>query len=330
MVALHRVLDSRRHPAPVDELMAELECSRSTLFRTIGMLRDHLGAPIVNAPGQGWSYDRGADRFELPGLWFRRDELEALLVMDELLSRVQPGLLEDLIAPVRSRFRAILDQGSRAGARFPAHRFRILRAHGRDVEARVFETAATAVVERRRLAFTYEARSTAETARRTTAPQRLVYYRDQWYLDCWDEDRQSLRTFALDRMTSTEVLDQPARDVSTEELSETFGAGYGLFSGPVRGRARLRFVAERARWVADERWHGQQETQRLPDGRLELTVPYSEVDELLGEILRYGPDVEVAEPPELVELVRERLELAAGQYEGTAILGMSGSETERR
>ena len=315
MVVLHRVLESRRHPASVDELMAELECSRSTLFRTIGMLRDHLGAPIVNAPGQGWSYDRGADRFELPGLWFRRDELEALLVMDELLSRVQPGLLEDLIAPVRSRFRAILDQGSRAGARFPAHRFRILRAHGRDVEARVFETAATAVVERRRLAFTYEARSTAETARRTTAPQRLVYYRDQWYLDCWDEDRQSLRTFALDRMTSTEVLDQPARDVSTEELSETFGAGYGLFSGPVRGHARLRFQSERARWVADERWHGQQETKRLPDGRLELTVPYSEVDELLGEILRYGPDVEVAEPPELVELVRERLELAAGQYD---------------
>ena len=314
MVALHRVLDSRRHPASADELMAELECSRSTLFRTIGMLRDHLGAPIVNAPGQGWSYDRDAGRFELPGLWFRPDELEALLVMDELLSRVQPGLLKDLIAPLRSRFQAILDQGSRGGARFPAHRFRILRAHGRDVEARVFETAATAVVERRQLAFTYEARSTGDTARRAASPQRLVYYRDQWYLDCWDEDRQSLRTFALDRVTSTEVLDKPARDVSTEELSETFGPGYGLFSGPVRGRARLRFVAERARWVADERWHGQQETQRLPDGRHELTVPYSEVDELLGEILRYGPDVEVVEPPELVELVRERLERAVGQY----------------
>ena len=314
MVALHRVLDSRRHPASADELMAELECSRSTLFRTIGMLRDHLGAPIVNAPGQGWSYDRDAGRFELPGLWFRPDELEALLVMDELLSRVQPGLLKDLIAPLRSRFQAILDQGSRGRARFPAHRFRILRAHGRDVEARVFETAATAVVERRQLAFTYEARSTGDTARRAASPQRLVYYRDQWYLDCWDEDRQSLRTFALDRVTSTEVLDKPARDVSTEELSETFGPGYGLFSGPVRGRARLRFVAERARWVADERWHGQQETLRLPDGRFELTVPYSEVDELLGEILRYGPDVEVVEPPELVELVWERLERAAGQY----------------
>ena len=103
--------------------------------------------------------------------------------------------------------------------------------------------------------------------------------------------------------------------MSAEELNEIFRAGYGLFSGPVRGQARLRFQPERARWVADERWHGQQETQRLPDGRLELTVPYSEVDELLGEILRYGPDVEVLEPPELVDLVRERLERAVTRYD---------------
>ena len=316
MVALHRALDSRRHPVSIHHLMAELECSRSTLFRTIGMVRDHLGAPIVNAPGRGYFYDRDAGRFELPGLWFRKDELEALLAMDELLSRVQPGLLEDLIAPLRGRFRAILDHGRPGGGRFPAHRFRILRAHGREVTAREFETAASAVVERRQLAFTYEARSTGETVRRTTSPQRLVYYRDQWYLDCWDEDRRGLRTFALDRMSFAEILPTAARDVPAEDLIEVFGAGYGLFSGPVRGQARLRFLPERARWVGDERWHGKQTSCLLPDGRLELTVPYSEVDELLGEILRYGPDVEVVEPPELGEMVRERLERAVRQYGG--------------
>lgn len=170
IVALHRVFDSRRHPAQARDLMAELECSRSTLFRTIAMLRDHLGAPIINEPGRGYSYDRDGGWFQLPGLWFRRDELKALLVMDELLSRVQPGLLEDQIAPLRGRIRTILDRGSRSGERFPAHRFRILRAHGREVPARGFETAASAVVERRQLAFTYEARSTGETATHDLAP----------------------------------------------------------------------------------------------------------------------------------------------------------------
>lgn len=315
MVLLHRALDRRRHPASAGELMAELECSRSTLFRTIGMLRDHLGAPIENVPGRGYCYDRDAGRFELPGLWFRMDELEALLALNELVRNVQPGLLHDLIAPLRDRFQAVLDRGRRRGGRFPAHRFRILRAHARKIEPRVFETAAAAVVERRQLGFTYESRSTGETTTRTTSPQRLVYYRDQWYVDCWDEDRQSLRTFALDRMASTEILDSRGRDVPTRELIATFGAGYGLFSGPERQRARLRFRPERARWVADERWHYKQESRRLPDGSFELTVPYSDPTELLGEILRHGPDVEVLEPTELVEAVRERLEQAAVQYE---------------
>lgn len=314
MVALHRVLDARRHPASLSDLMAELSCSRSTLFRTISMLRDHLGAPVVNVPGQGFLYDRDAGRFELPGLWFRRDELEALLVMDELLRSVQPGLLADLIGPLRSRFRTILDRGSRPGEGFPAGRFRILPAHGREVAPRCFETVATAVVDRLQLAFTYEARSTGETTERRTSPQRLVHYRDHWYLDCWDEDRRSLRTFSVDRIVAPEVVCAAARDVPTEELIEAFGTGYGLFSGPLRGHARLRFRPERARWAGDERWHEKQTARRLPSGSLELTVPYSEVEELLGEILRYGPDVRVVEPPELVELVRERLERAAAQY----------------
>ncbi len=312
--SLHRILSSRRRPVSAGDLMEELGCSRSTLFRVIGYLRDRLGAPLDNVPGQGYVYGRDGGRFELPGLWFGQDELEALLAMDELLGRVQPGLLEERLAPLRGRVRSILDRGRRGGEPFPAHRFRILRAHGREVATPAFLAVATAVVERRRIAFDYAARTTGKTARRRTSPQRLVYYRDQWYVDGWDEDRDSLRTYALDRVESPQALAETARDVPEDDLIEAFGAGYGLFSGPVRGRARLRFQPERARWVADERWHGRQEATRLPDGRFELVVPYSEVDELLGEILRYGPDVEVLEPPELVELVKERLRRAAEAY----------------
>ncbi len=101
--ALHRILNSRRYPVPTAELMTELECSRSTLQRAICHLRDSLGAPVLNAPGRGYFYDRNAGKFELPGLWFRADELEALLVMDHLLESVQPGVLQAQIGPRRSR-----------------------------------------------------------------------------------------------------------------------------------------------------------------------------------------------------------------------------------
>lgn len=55
----------------------------------------------------------------------------------------------------------------------------------------------------------------------------------------------------------------------------------------------LRFTAERARCVADERWHPRQTGSFLDDGRYELQVPYSDLRELVMDILRHGPDVEV-------------------------------------
>ena len=47
----------------------------------------------------------------------------------------------------------------------------------------------------------------------------------------------------------------------------------------------------------------------LSDGRFELRVPYSDSRELMMDVLKYGPDVEVVEPEALraqvVEAVRK-------------------------
>ena len=303
-------------PPSAERLTEELECSRSTLHRTITQMRDYLGAPILNVPGRGYFYDKTARKFELPGLWFRRDELEALLVMEHLLGSVQPGLLSHRIDPLREKLKAILDAGVKGWRPFPSHRIRILRTHARTVRAGQFVPTATAVVERRQLAFTYAGRIAGATTQRTASPQRLVYYRDQWYLDGWDEGKDALRTFAIDRMEETEILDRPAREIAEDELNAALTSGYGLFAGPAQQRARLIFTPERARWVADELWHPDQSGRYRPDGHYELTVPYADPRELVGEILRHGPDLRVAEPQSLIDLVRERLDGARAQYPG--------------
>ncbi len=312
--ALHLSLAARRQPASTQELMDELGCSRSTLHRTIVRLRDGLGAPILNSPGRGYFYDRSAPSFELPGLWFRADELEALLVMDDLLETVQPGVLRAQLGPLRDKVSNLLDASVRGREPFPTHRIRILRSHARQVPTASLTTVATAVVERRRLAFRYAGRVAGQTADRRTAPQRLVYYRDQWYLDAWDEDKDALRTFSIDRMAHIETLDGTGPDVGDRQLDALLTAGYGLFAGPAEHNARLLFTAERARWVAEETWHPDQTGRFLPDGRFELRVPYADERELVGEILRHGPEVDVLEPASLREAVRDRLELTVRRY----------------
>ena len=250
----------------------------------------------------------------MSGLWFRADELEALLVMDDLLETVQQGVLHTQLGPLRNRVRQLLDRGDQGRGPFPTHRIRILRSHARQVPTRNLTAVASAVVEQRRLAFRYAGRIAGETTYRHVAPQRLVYYRDQWYLDAWDEDKDDLRTFSIDRMSNIEALDGTARDVADEQLDALLTAGYGLFAGPAKHKAHLVFTAQRARWVADETWHPEQTGRFLPDGRYELTVPYADEREVVGEILRHGPDVEVLGPESLIAILRDRLERAARKY----------------
>ncbi len=311
--ALHEILQSRHTAVSTDDLKELLGCSRSTLHRSIKHLKE-MGAPISNSAGAGYFYDRSKKVVELPGLWFTSEELAALLAMDRLLARIQPSLLQSHIEPLRKRLRGLLDAGTRAGDQFPTHRVRVLQAHARTVSPVQFNRVATALVERRRLSLAYDARTTGRLTERTVSPQRLVYYRDQWYADCWDHGREALRILALDRMRAVQVLETPAREVPEDELEAILTPGYGVFAGEATHRARLLFSADRARWVADEEWHPDQVGTFRDDGRYELLVPYADPRELVGEILRHGPEVLVLDPPELVQEVRTRLEEAAEQY----------------
>ena len=133
------------------------------------------------------------------------------------------------------------------------------------------------------------------------SPQRLTHYRDNWYLDAWDHEREGLRSFAVDRITAARELDEAARDVPDEELDRQLASSYGIFSGTPKGWATILFSAKAARWVADEHWHSQQQGRFLPDGRYELKLPYSSGRELLMDVLHYGSDAEIVEPPSLRE-----------------------------
>jgi predicted DNA-binding transcriptional regulator YafY len=316
ILTLHRLLKSAHYPVPLSRLMDELECSRATLYRDVAFLRDALGAPVQSVAGEqaSFRYEAGeGDSFELPGLWLTSDELAALMALNELIGRSDPGVLAGALAPFKSRMeRLISEQG---GAALPLDRIRVIPYGSRKLDQRVFRIVAGAVLARKRLKFRYRARTTDADSTRTVSPQRLTHYRDNWYLDAWDHDRQALRSFAVDRIADAQALDTPATDVADAELNELLASSYGIFAGKPKAWATIRFSQHAARWVADEHWHSQQKGEWLPDGRYELKLPYSNSKELLMDVLKYGPDAEVVAPLPLREEMKILLQLALGSYQ---------------
>jgi hypothetical protein len=92
------------------------------------------------------------------------------------------------------------------------------------------------------------------------SPQRLVNYRNTWYLDAWCHAAK-----ACDASHSTHPggppLESKALNVAIKELEAELDAGYGIYSG---GDAKLKWAyacsrPTAAQWGAVEEWHAQQQ-----------------------------------------------------------------------
>lgn len=304
-----------RGVVPRAVILEQLEISPATFKRDLEYMRDRFNAPVVWDREQGgYRYDKAPKagrKFELPGLWFSEREAYALATMRHLLASLDPGgLIGPQLAPLQARLDAILG-GGEASATEIQKRIRIISIGSRTLALEHFSTVGAALIKRRRLRLMYHARSTDETTEREVSPQRLVHYRDNWYVDGWCHLRKGLRSFAVDSIREATILDQPARDVAENTLDAWVDAGYGIFSGEEVTWARLRFSAERARWVATEAWHPQQRSSLDTAGRYVLELPYADDRELILDILRHGADVEVLAPAELRQKVRHEHERAA-------------------
>lgn len=309
-----------RGAVPIETFLEELEVSRATFRRDLEYLRDRLHAPIEWDRGaRGYRFTAptpAAPRYALPGLWLNEAEVRALLALRELLEKVHPGLLGPHVDPLIDRARALLGGGDgRKASSEAARRIRILHAPRREVRSAEFGAICEALLARRRVRVVHYSRPRDETLERTLSPQRLVHYRENWYLDAWCHLRNGLRSFALDCIRRAAMVDEPAREVADPTLDRALGAGYGIFAGGGRPRtARLRFSEVQARWVADEVWHSRQEGAFDSRGRYVLKAPYTDSRELVMNILKYGAEVEVLGPPALRTEVADALRAASALY----------------
>ena len=205
------------------DLEAELEVSPATLKRDLQYLRDRLGAPIVyDGFARGYRFDgaaAGASALhELPGLWFTENEIHALLTMQQLLAGLDDDdVLTRHLQPLTDKLQGLLGAGAQE-SRVLLRRVKVIGTARRRAPSRHFELLGSALVRRRRVWLRYFKRSDQSLSEREVSPQRLVNYRNTWYLDAWCHTSEALRRFALDAVREARPLDAKARLVGLREL----------------------------------------------------------------------------------------------------------------
>jgi predicted DNA-binding transcriptional regulator YafY len=303
-------------------LLDELLVSRATLKRDLQYLRDRMDAPIVyDRFDNVYRFDGGdasapqARQHELPGVWFNPAEIHALLTMHQLIEGLDGGgVLGRHLQPLLDKLHGMAG-ASESESRELMRRVKIASPARRPVPSRWFELVGSALLQRQRIAMLYYTRGKRAESQRVVSPQRLIHYRNTWYLDAWCHNSDGLRRFALDAVRDAVVVAQRAKDVAMKTVQAELDGGYGIFSGKALQHATLRFSPEAAQWVAHEEWHPEQQLTPLPDGSLDMRLPYADATELSMDILRHGAQVKVLAPAALAKRVADGLRAAAAQYD---------------
>jgi len=299
------------------DFLDELEVSLATLKRDLEYMKSRHNAPIEwDRDAGGYRFvqpDSASPKYELPGLWFSPTEAQALVTMESLLEGLEPSLLGAHVQPLKARLSTLLSAGDRSADEV-RKRIKVIPFGQRRHEPKHFKLVASAVLGRARLQLSYWNRMKDEVTERVVSPQRLVFYRNNWYLDAWCHLRNGLRSFSLDAMKDVTTSAGRAKEVPDEQLDAVLASGYGIFSGTKVQWATLRFAPSVARYVSLEGWHSKQRSRFDADGSYVLEVPFTSDKELLMDVMRYGADVEVLSPSSLRQEAARRLREAASRY----------------
>jgi predicted DNA-binding transcriptional regulator YafY len=258
---------------------------------------------------------KNSELTELPGLWFKKSELEALICLQHAMSGLQREYLNEILEPFRTRFEPLLKaQGIDITAW--QERYKIVSIFSRDITTSTFETIADAVLHSIKVQIQYRKLGGSTVNERIISPQTLVHYRDNWYVDAWCHLRNDLRTFSLNRILSAKKLNEPAQTIPRKELDAHYTQSFGIFSGKPENIAEILFTGAAAYEVSQERWHHNQTGIWLEENNAYLLkIPYGNTTELVMDILKWGDSAEVVAPKSLREEIRGIIERMRRKYE---------------
>lgn len=164
--------------------------------------------------------------------------------------------------------------------------------------------------------FQYRAYNDQPAEQRRVEPGLLFEYRNRWYLDGFDLDRNGERTFGLDRMNELTLRPQavqPNRKIDYR-VGRRHVIGVTAPPGSPVERVVLRFRRPEAEYVLSLPLHHSQQTVSETATAIDFVINVVVNHELEREIMAYGEEVEVLEPDSLRRTIAGRLRQAAVSY----------------
>lgn len=289
------LLQRSRVTAP--ELAKRFEVSRRTIQRDIDAIC-RAGIPLITYQGgsggisiaEGYKLDKNALSLE---------ELQNIITglksvgsvtggtrIERLISKLSPG--KDAVVSVRDSI--VID----------------LASHYKASLSDKIEMIKTAISENRLISFDYY--SEKGIARRTVEPCIITFKWSAWYVLGYCRDRNGFRLFKLNRLWNYELSGEryDPRQIPVDELNPD-----DYFTD--ENKLTVLFDKSVEYRLAEE--YGPASYERFEDGKLRLTVGFSNREYMKSWVLGFGDRAKVLEPPDFAEEIRATVKNMLCNYE---------------
>jgi predicted DNA-binding transcriptional regulator YafY len=310
----------RGHPEGIRpaEIARRTGVATRTVYRDLRALETEVGVAVWSEDGL-WGVV--GEEF-LPPLKLTLDEAMAVVLSARLMVRYADKYDPDLAAAFE-KLEGVLPQPL---AEHVERTLDVLAQHPRDAgfSERVHRLT-RAWAERRVVTLEYEpARYAPESAARSAVVRPYLIepslQTHALYLIGWDETRDALRTFKIERIRDVALTPRTFQLPEGDGLESALRRAWDIIADQPPTEVVLRFSPAVAARVGEATWHPTQQIVQGEDGSLTWRATVAGTIEIRLWILSWGDDVEVLGPPELRKDVAQTHRRAGERYaaEGTA------------
>jgi len=305
-----------RHGISIAELAEETGVDKRTIHRDLAAIQE-AGYPLISQWQEGEKLYRFLTRFkDVPPISFTLQELMTLSLMRSQLDFLKgTPFLEDM----ESVFRKI---NSVLPPRLAAHMERIAQVshplfQGKRDYSRCSESLQLirhALLYQQSITISYRPVGRGEPVDYLVDPYTLLFQKGGIYLHGFAQQRQALRTFALERICGVQPGKERFEIPEGFNTSQALEQAFGLVAEPPM-EVRIRFSPAIAHAIRDRVWHVSQQVKDDADGSLILSFRAGGKMEILSWLLSYGAHAELLAPAELREELAAMVAGTARMYE---------------
>ena len=174
----------------------------------------------------------------------------------------------------------------------------------------------TAIKDYHQVELVYKRFNSNKESRRVIHPYLLKEYKHRWYLVGFVEDKNSLSTYALDRMVSVDLKEEDFIVQQNFNPEEFFKFSFGITQNNEKPyKVKLKFPSQQKGYLITQPLHASQVIKEQSENSLIIELEVYLTYELVERILGYGEHVEVIAPLELKAEIIHRLKASLTNYE---------------